>query len=415
MESNRIEFSKRKLLGLPTPEQGKRLTVYDTQIPKLALRKTHAGAMGFYVIRRTGHSVAWMKIGAFPEVTVEQARSAAQMILGEFASGGNPAEAKRAYKKKPTLDEFFTEFEERHGAKKLSWKDDEQRYRDYLKPTLGNKKLTDITRSMLGDVISKAQRQGKSVATLRNIRALASIVFAKAVEWGKLDANPSQSIRIAGNKVTRDRFLLTDELPRFFQALSEEPSETAKDYILISLLTGARRANVCAMQWKDLNLKEGIWRIVRTKNGEPQNVTLSPEAVNALEGRKAKAEATKGKKASPYVFPGTGKKGHYVEPRKGVERVMNRAGIPFGRKVENGVTLHDLRRTLGSWQAKTGASLLVIGKSLNHKSPQTTAIYARLDLDPVRQSVNTATAAMLEAGGVKEAAQVIPLKTGSKK
>jgi integrase len=71
--------------------------------------------------------------------------------------------------------------------------------------------------------------------------------------------------------------------------------------------------------------------------------------------------------------------------------------------------IHDLRRTLGSWQAKTGASLAIIGKSLNHKTHQATAIYARLDLDPVRQSVNTATAAMLEAAGLKEGTQVLPL------
>ena len=63
--------------------------------------------------------------------------------------------------------------------------------------------------------------------------------------------------------------------------------------------------------------------------------------------------------------------------------------------------IHDLRRTLGSWQAKTGASLSIIGKSLNHKTHQATAIYARLDLDPVRQSVNTATQAMLAAAGMK--------------
>jgi integrase len=89
---------------------------------------------------------------------------------------------------------------------------------------------------------------------------------------------------------------------------------------------------------------------------------------------------------------------------------MERAGIPYGRNVENGVTLHDLRRTLGSWQAKTGASLAIIGKSLNHKSQQATAIYARLDLDPVRASVNTATAAMMEAAGLKQTATVKPIR-----
>ena len=76
--------------------------------------------------------------------------------------------------------------------------------------------------------------------------------------------------------------------------------------------------------------------------------------------------------------------------------------------------IHDLRRTLGSWQAKTGASMAIIGKSLNHKTHQATAIYARLDLDPVRQSVNTATAAMMEAGGMKDAAEVVLLPKKSR-
>ena len=74
--------------------------------------------------------------------------------------------------------------------------------------------------------------------------------------------------------------------------------------------------------------------------------------------------------------------------------------------------IHDLRRTLGSWQAKTGASLAIIGKSLNHKNQQTTAIYARLDLDPVRQSMETATSAMLEAGGMKKRGEVVAINKG---
>jgi len=59
--------------------------------------------------------------------------------------------------------------------------------------------------------------------------------------------------------------------------------------------------------------------------------------------------------------------------------------------------IHDLRRTLGSWQARQGASLTIIGKSLGHKSQQATQIYSRLDLDPVRQSVDRATAAIVRA------------------
>jgi integrase len=70
---------------------------------------------------------------------------------------------------------------------------------------------------------------------------------------------------------------------------------------------------------------------------------------------------------------------------------MDRAGIV-------GLRIHDLRRTLGSWQAITGASLAIIGKSLGHKSVDATLIYARLSADPVRESVERATAAMIAAG-----------------
>lgn len=48
-------------------------------------------------------------------------------------------------------------------------------------------------------------------------------------------------------------------------------------------------------------------------------------------------------------------------------------------------------------------------KSLNHKDQASTAIYARLDLDPVRQSVDQATSAMIEAAGIKPSVAVIAL------
>lgn len=68
---------------------------------------------------------------------------------------------------------------------------------------------------------------------------------------------------------------------------------------------------------------------------------------------------------------------------------MDRAGI-------SNLRLHDLRRTLGSYQAATGANSYIIGRSLGHKSTQATAIYARLSIDPVRDSVEKAAKAMLD-------------------
>ncbi len=68
---------------------------------------------------------------------------------------------------------------------------------------------------------------------------------------------------------------------------------------------------------------------------------------------------------------------------------MERAGI------EN-LRLHDLRRTLGSYQAIAGSSLHIIGQSLGHKSPMATQVYARLSIDPVRDSMQRATDRMID-------------------
>jgi integrase len=137
------------------------------------------------------------------------------------------------------------------------------------------------------------------------------------------------------------------------------------------------------MRWEEINLEQAKWRIPVTKHGDSETVTLSPEVLAILDTRKASA-------VREWVFPGTGRSGHLEEPKAAWKRILQRAKI-------RDLRLHDLRRTLGSWQAAGGSSLIVIGKSLGHKSLAATQIYARLNLDPVRASVNAATAAMMLA------------------
>jgi integrase len=178
--------------------------------------------------------------------------------------------------------------------------------------------------------------------------------------------------------------LQPDELPRFFEALANEPNEAARDFFMISLLTGARKSNTLAMCWKDISFASATWRIEVTKNDDAQTVHLPQQAIDILTTRKWKSE-------SPWVFEGKDKSGHLADPKKAWARILEEANI-------NDLRIHDLRRTLGSYQAATGANGYIIGKSLGHRSQQSTAIYARLNLDPVRESVNKATEAMFGYG-----------------
>lgn len=448
--SERQKFTKTKITTLPAPEKN-RATYYDEIVPKLALRITPAGTKSFYVVKRSGGEMVWVKLGTFPDMTVERAREEAEKVLGEFSSTSNPAAIRRALKEEPTLAEFFEkEYTPRHGEKLRTWRNHLSQFNQYILPAIGKVKLTAVTREQVARIVSNVEKAGKSGSMVNRVRNLISGVYRQAIEWGFAESNPATGVR--GRKENkRARFLQTNELPRFFVSLAGEENEILRDFFLLSLLTGSRRGNLLEMQWEELRLEEATWHITRTKNDEPQNVTLCPEAVEILKKRAGNG--------SPWVFPGNGETGHLAEPKSGWRRILDRdeltqlqeriqeAGGSFiwplesekpkghkGRTTERledalirardmadkmkldttgtrlaDLRIHDLRRTLGSWQAKTGASLVIIGKSLNHKSQAATAIYARLDLDPVRDSVNTATSAMLAAGGVKSSAEVLPI------
>jgi len=96
-----------------------------------------------------------------------------------------------------------------------------------------------------------------------------------------------------------------------------------------------------------------------------------------------------------------------VEPKKGWQRLLQRAGLVDLR-------LHDLRRSLASFQIDAGVSLAVIGKGLGHHSQQTTAVYARLAQDPVVDAWQKGTDAILVAAGVKKTAEVVPMRKKAK-
>jgi integrase len=384
---NKINFTKAIIDALPISEPGKRDTYHDKETSGLQLRITSTGIKTFSVYRRIkGGNPERITLGRYPDMKIEQARREALRIAVDISDGKNPAEVKRGRKEELTFSELFAEYLERHARpKKKTWFEDQAQFRLYLEKPLGKKKLSTIDRKNIAHIHGSITKAGYA-PTANRVKALLSSVFGWAISVGLSETNPV--IGVKSNKENqRDRFLQSDELPKFFQSVAAEENETIRDYVLMSLLTGARRSNVLAMRWQDISFDRHEWRIEVTKNGTPQTVALSPEAIEILHHRKPSDNAI-------FVFPGSGKSGHLEEPKKGWKRILKRAGI-------DNLRIHDLRRTLGSWQAKTGASLAIIGKSLNHKNQNTTAIYARLDLDPVRDSVNRATSAMMTAGGLK--------------
>ena len=383
--NTKFNFIKKSLETLRAPN--KKIAVYhDTTKHGLKLLVRPTGIKTFVLYRKIQGRPERVTIGRFPEVTIEQARNQVDILNAKIASGINPNEEKRGLRSEMTLHDLFDRYLERYAkVHKKSWQEDADQFRRYLKDW-ENRRLASIRKSHIQKLHTEVGTNKGHYAANR-LLALLHTMFNRAIDWGWDNANPAHGIKKFKEK-SRDRFIQSDELPKFFAALSEETSIIVRDYILLSLLTGARRSNVLAMRWEEINFDRTTWTIPITKSGESHTLPLVPTAIDILKTRQKNNTNN-----SQWVFPGAGVTGHLVETKKPWKRILDKAGI-------KNLRIHDLRRSLGSWQAATGANLSVIGKTLAHKNVSTTAIYARLNIDPIRESMNKATDAILNAAGI---------------
>ena len=373
-------FTKKTLSNIAAPETG-RIYVHDGSEKGLSVYVTPNGAVTFFVRKRINGRDERIVIGRFPDISIEQARQKAMEIKSQVALGKDPSEDKKRLRAEITFGEMFQEYMERYSKKqKRSWKFDEREVNKFCSHWF-TRKASHISRQEV-QILHERVHDNNGLYQANRILERISAIYNRAIRWGWEGTNPARGVKKFKEK-SRDRFLKRDEMPRFFAALAEDENEIAREFILLSLLTGARKANVLAMRWNEINFEMQEWRIPETKNGESHTVPLSDQAIEILERRRAATN-------SMFVFPSNGKTGHYADPKRAWERILKRANIADLR-------IHDLRRTLGSWMAATGTTTAIIGKTLAHKSVQATKIYERLDLDPVRASVNRATDAIMDS------------------
>ncbi len=378
----KINFTNSILKNLKKPAKS-RLYYQDSKESGLSFYITTNDTRSFYMRKRIGGKDEKIIIGHFPDLSVENARKEARILKGKIAGGGNPNQDKSKLRHEITLVELIDEYVEKYSKKnKITWWYDDKELRR-LSLQFHKRKISTISNEDVRKLHAKIADEN-GIYQANRFLAVFKSMFNKAIEWGYKGDNPANNVKKSKEK-SRDRFLQIDELPRFFSALEEEENTTARDYFYISLYTGARKANVLAMRWDEINFTSQEWRIPKTKNGDPLNLPLIKEAIDILKERKkelGKLELQAFQKE--WVFPSlTSQSGHLEEPKKAWKRILEKANIKDLR-------IHDIRRTLGSYQAITGASLPIIGKSLGHKSGQATQIYSRMNLDPVRQSVEKA-------------------------
>lgn len=346
---------------------------WDSVIPGFGVRIYPSGRKAFILRYRTNGSKRLLTLGTYGVLTLDQARDLARQRLGEVIGGADPVEQRRKARQGETIQALCAAYLERHASRKRSAHDDRRRVAQHLLPAWGQRKVDSLTRADVAALHTTIGQRAPYEAN-RTV-ALLGKMFELARRWGFLPetaANPARGID-KFKEQKRDRWVTPEELPRLAAAIAHAPNLYVRAAIWLYLFTGVRKTELLQARWDDVDFVHCELRLGETKAGRTHYVPLPPHT-------RALLQALPKQEGNPYLLPGQKTGHHLVNIEKTWRQVRKAAGV-------DDVRIHDLRRTVGSWLAQAGNSLPLIGRILNHSTPQTTMIYAYLGDDLARHAL----------------------------
>jgi len=302
----------------------------------------------------------------------------------------------------------------------------ESAFGNHIIPALGDRYVSTLAADDVRTVVAavsrvrmiKGRKHGGPIIANRVVAHLSAFLT-----WCTKQTPPLVAVNVAkmidrgevlAPEPKRQRYLRAEEWAAVMQALDEWPFEAKRgsryaatktvrldkpqvrqlvscEALRVALLTGARKGEVLAMRWRDVDLDRGWWKkpAETMKTGKEHEVALPALAVAALRRvREAHADAV-------WVFPGKerldmlgqGKRpkadegGHAQDVHELWGRIRAKLGI-------HDVRIHDLRHTAASVLISSGATLHEVGDQLGHSQAQTTMRYAHLFEEAKRANAN---------------------------
>ena len=372
------------------PERDNHIT-FDDAVKGFGIRITARGAKTFVLAYRRDGQQRRYNIGAFGAWNTTQAREEAKRLKRDVDTGGDPSSEREQSRTAPTIADLAERFIADYLPRKRA--STQRVYSQQIKadilPALGATKVASVSHA---DVDKFHHRMRDRPTHANRTLAVLSKMMSLAVRWAWRVDNPCKGVeRFGENK--RVRYLTSPELARLSAALAELRDQSAADAIRLLLLTGARRGELLAAKWSDIDLDGRTWikPASSTKQKLEHRVPLSAPARQLLAEMRARAE-------TEFLFPAARGGGHRPHINEAWIRLRKTAKL-------GGVRLHDLRHTYASVLASAGMSLPVIGSLLGHATPVTTARYSHL-FDDVRREASERAAAILTG---KASAEILHL------
>ena len=297
---------------------------------------------------------------------------------------------------KVKFEDFSNTFLESHSKpNKKSWKSDFFNFK-CLTLFFGGRYLYEITPKDIEQF--KVKRKEKvSSATVNRELATLKTMFAKAIEWGRLEKNPAKNVKFLRENNKRLRYLEKEEIEKLINL----SSGYLKSILIVALNTGMRRGEILGLKWHDIDFKRDIIYLLDTKNNDKREVPMNDLAKKALIGVPKHPD-------SPYIFCRKDGK-PYKDIRKSFFTALKKAGIINFR-------FHDLRHTFASQLVMSGIDLNTVRELMGHKDIEMTLRYAHLSPNHKKHAVevlarkmvtNWSQEAILEKVGKEQVLQPI--------
>jgi len=233
-----------------------------------------------------------------------------------------------------------------------------------LKKFFGAKPISDIKPRDIEEWKASMASQCQPATFNRALTALKGL-FNKAIEWGKLEHNPAQKIGKLREANQRVRYLTEQEISKLIEATKPR----LRQFIVLALNTGMRKANLIGLSWEDIDFRNGVIHILKTKSGKAYDVPLNNSVLDLLK------ELSRGK---------TTRAGRVLDTcnlKREWENAIEASGIKNCR-------IHDLRHTFASHLAMKGIDLFTISQLLGHADIKMTQRYAHLAPNHKKIAVN---------------------------
>jgi site-specific recombinase XerD len=250
---------------------------------------------------------------------------------------------------------------------------------EFLKERFGNRSV-DLSSLCAADVTGFVRRRAATIQSKRvQIMTTALRSFLRFVRYrGDIDKDLAACVpAIANWKLsTIPRAIPADQVELLLSSIDRKTAVGRRDYAILLILArlGLRAGEIKALTLGDLDWQQGLM-MVRGKAGRYSQLPLPADVGEAIADYLQNSRPTA---ESRSVFlrarapAGTFRSECAIACI--VKHALERAGIDAPRK-----GAHQFRHGLASQMLRQGATLSEIGELLRHRSPQTTAIYAKVD------------------------------------